>query len=121
MKSILITAVVGSAFVLAACQPAGETVDKKPEMTADKAEMAKEIVGKCEYPNEKRDVYLLQQIEKGNDPKVIAETGAAFEKRGADLSKSGSYQNYLAIVTGKPHPFGPQQAADYNACLDQHR
>jgi len=113
MKILFGTVVAGAVFTLAACQPAVEMTDK-PEQAAA-------IVGKCEFPNETRDNYLLKQIAKGNDPQVIAETGAAFETRGADLEESGSFQNYLAIVTGKPHKFGEQQAANYNACLDQHR
>jgi len=102
-----------AALVLAACQPTAEMADA-PVQTA-------EIVGVCEFPNEERDTYLLRQIAKGNDAAVIAETGAAFESRGANLDESGSFQNYISIVTGQPHVFGPQQAANFNACLDQHR
>jgi len=116
MKIFASSAVAGAVFVLAACQPATEM--------ADTPEQAAEIVGVCEFPNEQRDTYLLEQIAKGNDPAVIAETGAAFESRGANLEESGSYQNYLAIVTGQPHPFGPQQAANSrsrHSCISQHQ
>jgi hypothetical protein len=114
MKSIFMTAIAGSVFALTACQPASEMADKSPEM-------AKEIVGKCEFPNEKRDNYLLKQIEKGNDPKAIAEVRAAYEKRGAKPEESGSFNTYVSIVTGAPNASGPQQDANYKACLDQHR
>lgn len=113
MKILLGAMVAGAVLTLAACEP---TV-----AVADKSEPAGEIVGKCEFPSARRDKYLLAQIAKGNDPQVIAETGAAFESRGANLEESGSFQNYLSIVTGKPNKLGPQQAANFNDCLDQHR
>jgi len=113
MRIFVNSAIAGAIVGLAACQPTTEMADTPVQAAG--------IVGVCEFPNEARDTFLLRQIAKGNDPAAIAETRAAFESRGSDLDESGSYQNYLAIVTGQPHPFGPQEAANFNACLDQHR